>query len=613
MIVQMDLRPLFDEISMGETDGIDAHFITNETGEYVYPPNPDMRFGFEFSRSHRIQDQFPEFKEIFESDQYVDSGQIIVVQNENKMIMAFKKIRMDAMGDDVFILMVDAKPYSIAMAGINEIRTESRFLILALIVVAGMLAMILARRQIKPLESLKDAIVSFSQGRTDIALPTERDDEIGVLAKAFSDMTRQVIDRNEEILKSEERFRQFAEHINDVFWVTSADATKFHYVSPAFEQVWGIPCKSLYQHAMLWNESVHPDDRDRVAGSGLRSRPLDNHNEEFRIIPPDGKEKWINNRAFVVRDENHEVVRVIGVAKDISEDKQTERRLSQKNQDLKEINDKLNEAQNQLLQSEKMASVGQLAAGVAHEINNPAGYVNSNLCSLKSYVENILMLLDQYEAVELLLLAAEVEFINKTKDDIEYKYLKDDVPDIISESLEGITRLKSIVQGLKDFSKIDSMEWQWADMHKWIDSTLNIASNELKYKADIVKEYGAIPEVECIASQNNQVIMNVLVNAAQAIENHGTITIKTGVNAENWVWIKISDTGKGIPEGIGRRIFDPFSTTKPVGEGTGLGMSLCYSIIKKHSGSIDMESEVGKGTSSTISLPVKQSPPKADV
>ena len=612
MIVSMDLRPLFSELSAGESAGIHTHFITNDNGDYVYHPDPDMRFGFELGHRYRIQDQYPQFRKVLESSQGLESGQIIVSDNSQKMIMAYKKIRIDATPDDVFIMMVDVKPYSVALAGVTDVSTKISLLILALIVVGGVKAMLLVRQQIKPLETLKEAIVSFSEGKTDLALPTEREDEIGVLAIAFSNMTSQVIERNKEILKSEERFRQFAEHINDVFWVASADGISVYYVSPAFEQIWGVSCEALYQNQLLWQESIHPDDKEKVVGSDLMSRGLNSHSEEFRIVRPDGIEKWINNRAFVVRDEANEISRVIGVAKDITEDKQTERRLSHQNQELKEINDKLHEAQDQLLQSEKMASIGQLAAGVAHEINNPAGYVNSNLGSLKNYVEDLFKLLDKYEEHEIMLPVAEIETITNIKDEIEFKYLKDDVPNLISESLEGITRLKDIVQDLKDFSRVDEMEWQWADLHKGIESTLNIVNNELKYKASVVKEFADVPEVECIAAQINQVIMNVLVNAAHAIEEHGTISIKTGMNGDDWVWIKISDTGKGIAQENLRRIFDPFFTTKPIGQGTGLGMSLCYSIIEKHSGSIDVESELGKGTTFTINLPLKQQQKKAD-
>ena len=172
--------------------------------------------------------------------------------------------------------------------------------------------------------------------------------------------------------------------------------------------------------------------------------------------------------------------------------------------------------------------------------------------------------------------------------------------------MEGINRVKKIVQDLKDFSHIDETEMQWTDVHDGIDSTLNIVNNEIKYKAKVVKQYGDIPEIECIASQINQVFMNILVNAAHSIESEGTIKIITGYKDTDWVWIKISDSGKGIEKENIKRIFDPFYTSKPVGEGTGLGLSLSYSIIEKHHGHIEVESEVDKGTSFTIWLPVQQ-------
>lgn len=612
VIVNMDLRPVFQQISRGEAPGYHMHFITNEKGDYIYHPNPAKRFGFEFGQEFRIQDDYPELQQLLASGQAIGSGQIVVDHDGYQLIIAYKKLRLDMMEEDAFILMLEAKPYSIATAGIAAIRAKSSLLILILIVVGGLIAMALARRQIKPLETFKEGIVSFSEGKQDISLPATRDDEIGVLARAFQDMMQQVDERKKEILRSEERFRQFAEHINDVFWITSADGTKIEYASPAFEQIWGRSCEDLYQNPMLWFESVHPDDQKDIVGPDLVSRTLDKSNEEFRIVGVDGKVKWIENRAFVVRDKYKNAMRIVGVAKDISAQKADEQLLNEQNQALKAINEQLTEAQNQLLQSEKMASVGQLAAGVAHEINNPAGYVNSNLGSLKTYVGEMQGLLDKYEACEAVLPESEAKAISQIKEEIEYQYLKDDVPDLINESLEGISRLKNIVQDLKDFSRVDEAEWQWADLHKGIDSTLNIANNEIKYKADVIKEYGDIPEVNCIASQVNQVVMNIVVNAAHAIEERGTITIRTGTKPNGWVWLAISDTGKGIaPEHL-RKIFDPFFTTKPVGQGTGLGMSLCYSIIEKHGGSIEVESEVGKGTTFTVNLPMQQRKPVQD-
>ena len=277
--------------------------------------------------------------------------------------------------------------------------------------------------------------------------------------------------------------------------------------------------------------------------------------------------------------------------------------IKQRNK-LSELNKKLEEAQSQLLQSEKMAAVGQLAAGVAHEINNPVGYVNSNLSALTGYIDDLLNMLAAYEVCEPLLDGdnASVGALMQTKEKVDIGYLKEDLVDLLSESKEGLDRVKRIVQDLKDFSHVDEAEWQYVDLHKGIDSTLNVVNNEIKYKADVVKNYGNIPEVRCLSSQINQVFMNLLVNAAHAIAEHGTITITTGTEADG-VWIEIEDTGSGISKDKISRIFEPFFTTKPVGTGTGLGLSLSYNIIQKHKGKISVDSEPGKGSKFHIWLP----------
>ncbi|MDB5888107.1 MAG: ATPase, partial [Rhodocyclales bacterium] len=191
---------------------------------------------------------------------------------------------------------------------------------------------------------------------------------------------------------------------------------------------------------------------------------------------------------------------------------------------------------------------------------------------------------------------------------LELDFLLEDIPVLMHESREGLSRVQKIVQDLKCFSRVDSVsEWQLAKLHEGIDSTLNIVNNEVKYIANIVKEYGDIPEIECLPSQLNQVVMNLVVNAAHAMgSQRGTITIRTGTE-EDRVWLEVQDTGSGIPQNILAKIFDPFFTTKPVGKGTGLGLSLSYGIIKKHCGTFDVHSEVGVGTTFRITLPISQS------
>ena len=270
---------------------------------------------------------------------------------------------------------------------------------------------------------------------------------------------------------------------------------------------------------------------------------------------------------------------------------------------------KLGVAQSQLLQSEKMASIGVLAAGVAHEINNPIGFVNSNLGSLQRYAHSLLRLLDAYEGLEPRLSAQDRDDIQRLKVEVDADYLREDLDSLLSESLDGLGRVKRIVQDMKDFSHVDGGDLQFADLESGLNSTLNVVWNEIKYKAEVTKDYAGIPAIECYPSQLNQVFMNLLVNAAHAIEASGHITLRTG-HDEAWVWVEVEDTGKGIAPDHLSRIFEPFFTTKPVGQGTGLGLSLSYGIVQKHGGRIELTSEVGKGTRFRVVLP-KQPPREA--
>jgi signal transduction histidine kinase len=276
-----------------------------------------------------------------------------------------------------------------------------------------------------------------------------------------------------------------------------------------------------------------------------------------------------------------------------------------------ELIGKLNDTRSQLLQAEKMAAVGQLAAGVAHEINNPIGYVNSNLGTLGRYVGDLLGLLELYTHAEPELPAAGREAIENRRDEIDLDFLRQDVVELVAQSREGVERVKKIVQDLQQFSRADDAKWLTTDLHEGLETTLNIVWNELKYKAQVIKEYGELPRVECLPSQLNQVFMNLLVNAAQAIETRGTVTIRTGRKDEQ-VFVEIRDTGKGIAPEHMKRLFEPFFTTKPVGQGTGLGLSLSYRIIQRHGGRIEVESEPGRGTVFRVWVPVRQGPAPAD-
>ena len=271
--------------------------------------------------------------------------------------------------------------------------------------------------------------------------------------------------------------------------------------------------------------------------------------------------------------------------------------------------DERKQLESQLVQSEKLASLGQLAAGVAHEINNPIGFISSNLGTLDGYFQQLQEMLDAYGQAETLIQAGEwAERLQQLRERIELDFLREDIPQLIKESKDGINRVGRIVRDLKDFSRVDAnQEWQWINLQQGIESTLNIVANELKYKADVLKEYQVLPDIECLPSQINQVFMNLIVNASQAIgPERGTLTLRTGHAAQS-VWIEVQDTGSGIAPQNLQKIFDPFFTTKPVGQGTGLGLSLSYGIIKKHRGEITVRSEVGVGTTFRVELPIRQS------
>ncbi len=341
-----------------------------------------------------------------------------------------------------------------------------------------------------------------------------------------------------------------------------------------------------------------------------------------------GEKRWWRRTFFPVFDMDGKPHQVVVVMRDVTEDVNAKERISglnkelrqalaeltAKNQELSKTLSELKETQGYLLQSEKMASIGQLAAGVAHEINNPVGFISSNLHSLRDYAYDIADLLRLYEQAmekavqicpdseELLELTRQ---ITSQKEEIDIEFLLEDLNELIAQSMEGTDRVKKIIADLKDFSHVDRSELEHADINRGIESTLNIVWNELKYKASVHKNYGELPPLLCYPQQINQVFMNLLVNAAQAIKTKGEIFIETRTvnQPQSGIEVEIRDTGSGIPPEIMDKIFDPFFTTKPVGKGTGLGLNVSYKIVHAHRGEIRVESEVGRGTSFIVFLP----------
>jgi len=280
--------------------------------------------------------------------------------------------------------------------------------------------------------------------------------------------------------------------------------------------------------------------------------------------------------------------------------------LQQQKSELQFTLENLKLAQEQLVQSEKLASVGQLTAGIAHELNNPVNFISGNVKPLKRDLEDIFQLLGLYESIiEKNELGKTFQEANDLKENIDFQFLTDEIKSLMEGIIEGAHRSSDIVKGLRSFSRLDDDKFKIADLHDGIDSTLILLYNRTKNKIKVHKNYGDLPSIECLPSKINQVFMNILTNSIQAIEDKGDIYIET-ISSGIGVKIIFRDTGIGMTTEIKKHIFEPFYTTKEVGSGTGLGLSISYGIIEQHQGNIDVISEPGKGTEFIISLPITQ-------
>ncbi|QRJ65759.1 PAS domain-containing protein [Azospira restricta] len=379
---------------------------------------------------------------------------------------------------------------------------------------------------------------------------------------------------------------------------------------------------------LIVNGGIESQVAEYYRGTFRRSPIIDGAYESENFFPTiGGGGRWLYFTAAPLRDVNGTLIGAIETLQDVTERRDAEAalrqhqeqleqaiaertaeladanaRLAREHHELQQLLHKVEQTQQQLLQSEKLAAIGQLAAGVAHEINNPVGFVSSNLGTLKDYVGRLLDVIGAYERA----VPEMPDAVRAARADADLDFLRDDIPALLAESADGLQRVSRIVRDLKNFSRVDEAEWQSADLNAALESTLNVVWNELKYKAEVVRELDGIPAVECVPAQINQVFMNLLINAVQAIPERGRITLRSG-SGDGCVWFEVADTGCGMPEAVQKRIFEPFFTTKPVGKGTGLGLSISYDIVvKKHGGRFDVSSAPGAGTTFRITLPVAQ-------
>ncbi|WP_426171013.1 ATP-binding protein [Pseudoduganella sp. R-34] len=350
---------------------------------------------------------------------------------------------------------------------------------------------------------------------------------------------------------------------------------KMTFVSANALNVLGYRPEDMVADPNFWFDHIHPDDAPNIFSSLAQIFTEGEKAYEYRFRTADGRYLWMHDQLRLIRDEQGAPLEVIGSLTDITDRKQMEETL---------------------VQAQNMASIGQLAAGVAHEINNPVGFVTSNIGTLKSYADTLFELVEHSTTAE-------------QRSAADFEFMKEDTEALLRESMDGLRRVRDIVQALKDFSEAGDSQWQQTDLHEGLESTLHALANELRFKAKVDRHYGKLPLVRGLPGQLNQVFRNILMNAIQAIPGEGIIRIVTSADREA-VHVRIQDNGVGIPpENLGR-IFDPFFTTKPVGSGTGLGLYLAYGAVNKHGGRINVISEPGKGSAFTVVLPLRSAEPR---
>ena len=502
------------------------------------------------------------------------------------------------------------------------------------------------RRMVGPLKRLVEFADGIREGHLDERLRLTRRDEIGALGAALDHMadsvqaSRQELNANRrelekrveertaelvklheslnvefdirermaaQLMESEERLDLVITGANDGFWDWPDLSSPEMWWSPRVYTMLGLDQLTFWPELDVLLELCHAEDRSALA-EALHTADAegDAPDLDFRVRNAAGEYLWFRLRGQIFRDTAGTPYRMSGSFQDITKRKWAEAQLMQTNIELEALNNKLRSNQNALIQAEKMSSLGQLAAGVAHEINNPVGFISSNLGTMTEYTralrEVVQPMLAAPAGTDPLSDPAIADAVRRALAAEDFVFLFEDIDQLLSESLDGTERITEIVRSLKSFARPDEDTMSTAQINDGLEMALKMTWNNLKYKCEIIKELGDIPPIFCNIGRLNQVFMNLLVNAAHSISQEGRITLRT-THRNGQVVVEISDTGAGIPAEVQSRIFEPFFTTKPVGEGTGLGLSISHGIVQDHHGSISLSSEVGRGTTFTIRIP----------
>ncbi len=405
---------------------------------------------------------------------------------------------------------------------------------------------------------------------------------------------------------------------DDGLWDWNIETNEMFF-STRWKQMLGYAEHEITNHRQEWEQRIHPNDLEQVKLNiyDYLQGNISEYATEYRLQHKDGYYLWILSRGILLRDVHGTPYQMAGSHSDITNRKlaesalrKSEARLKAKTLNLKNTLRKLQQTQAQLIQTEKMSSLGQLMAGIAHEINNPVSFIHGNVNHALEYITDIIDLLNLYRHHHS---QYHLE-IDRKSQEIDLEFILIDFPKLLKSMQVGTDRITQIVHSLRNFSRLDEAGHKPVDIHEGLENTILILQYKLKEKTgdlnvEIIKEYGELPLVECFAGQLNQVFMNILNNAIDALPKtiNPTIQIKTELVGDRVV-ITIADNGVGIPPDIQKRLFDPFFTTKPVGQGTGLGLAISYQIIvEKHRGTLQCFSELGKGTEFRIEIPLVSS------
>jgi len=428
----------------------------------------------------------------------------------------------------------------------------------------------------------------------------------------------------EAIREHTEKRRIILEDIEEAYYEADING-KFVFVNNAMCRILGYTREELIGQK-YWHLLDEPTLKTLYAAVDRSYKT----NEPIRVldmeaIRKDGTKLITETSVSIIIDTEGTFIGFRGISRNVTRRRQMEETLKKNQEELIRKNEEIDtnrkniqitlerlekayeeqkSSQLKILQQEKMASIGQLAAGVAHELNNPMSFISSNLGTLNKYVNRLLDFISvQSEEIKSLENAAAVRKVNKKRKELKLDDIIGDIHVMIKESLDGAERVKKIVYELNCFSRMDEEEYKSADINECIESAITIVRNELKYRSTLEKDYGKLPRIKCYPRQINQIFVNLLINAVQSIAEQGTIRIKTW-HEDGSAWMEVSDTGSGIQQENLVKIFEPFFTTKDAGEGTGLGLSITYEIVQRHKGEITVKSELGKGTTFTIRIPV---------